>query len=58
MAEGRQKIPWLTEDYLTQKRQHWPREGKHILAQYDEDTIVVYQAFNPAIAEYAVQHLR
>ena len=53
---GRTTIAWETENYLTQKRQHWPKEGKHILAQFDEDTIVVYQAFNPMIADYAVEH--
>eukprot|EP01080_Neovahlkampfia_damariscottae_P009807 gene9807-2132_t len=34
----------------------WPKEGKCILAQYTEDTIIVYQAFNPTIAEYAVKN--
>jgi hypothetical protein len=30
--------------------------GRHILAQYDEESIVVYQAYNPQIAEFAVQN--
>jgi hypothetical protein len=33
-----------------------PQEGAHILAQYSEETIIVYQAFNPRIAKYAVEH--
>ena len=37
---------------------HWPRTGRHILAQYDDASIVVYQAYRPAIAEYAVKHQR
>ncbi|XP_050408530.1 uncharacterized protein LOC126823624 [Patella vulgata] len=41
--------------YAEQKR-IWPTEGKHILAQFDQETIVVYQAFNPSIAKYAVNH--
>ncbi|MDP2310986.1 MAG: DUF4291 domain-containing protein [Pseudomonadota bacterium] len=37
---------------------HWPPTGQHILAQFDADTIVVYQAYNPAIAEAAVADQR
>ncbi len=35
---------------------HWPDDGKHIMAQFDEDTIVVYQAYSDAIADFAVKH--
>jgi hypothetical protein len=31
----------------------WPRWGRHILAQYDERTIVVYQAYKPSIGTWA-----
>ncbi|CAG8468257.1 19226_t:CDS:2, partial [Racocetra persica] len=31
----------------------WPASGRHIMAQYDESTITVYQAFKPSIAHYA-----
>jgi hypothetical protein len=31
-----------------------PQEGQHILAQCSEENIIVYQAFNPRIAKYAV----
>ncbi|HEY1067458.1 MAG TPA: DUF4291 family protein, partial [Pirellulales bacterium] len=34
----------------------WPRTGRHILAQYNEETIVVYQAYNPAIGRWAIEH--
>lgn len=50
------KYEWQNEDYLSQKKKFWPKEGRHILAQYDDDTIVVYQAFNPEIAQYAVEN--
>ena len=46
-----------TAPYLTQKKS-WPKHGRVILAHYDEDTIVVYQAFKPSIAKYAVEHQR
>jgi hypothetical protein len=39
-----------------QQKEKWPKMGRHILAQYDEESIVVYQAYNPQIAEFAVQN--
>jgi len=30
--------------------------GRHILAHYDADTIVVYQAYRPSIGKYAVEN--
>ena len=44
--------------YMIQRKTFWPKDGQHILAQFDSDSIVVYQAFNPVIAEYAVRHQR
>ena len=44
-----------TEPYLAQKAR-WPREGRHILAQYDATSIIVYQAFRPDIVRSAVAH--
>ena len=41
--------------YLEQKAL-WPTSGRHILAQYTDDTVIVYQAYSPAIAEWAVEH--
>jgi hypothetical protein len=32
----------------------WPNSGKHILANYDSESISVYQAYNPNVAEYAI----
>jgi hypothetical protein len=34
----------------------WPRQGRHILAQFDLSSIYVYQAYRPSIATYAVRH--
>jgi len=42
----------VTESYLTQVR-NWPERGKHILAQFDENSIVVYQAYKPEIGRFA-----
>ncbi len=42
----------LTEPYLTQI-DRLPKVGNHILAQFDESSIVVYQAYCPAIGKFA-----
>lgn len=42
--------------YPDQVKNHWPKEGNHILAQYDTTSLVVYQAFKPSIAKYAVEN--
>jgi len=42
----------LTEPYLEQLN-HWPQTGRHILAQFDDDSIVVYQAYRQSIGRYA-----
>jgi len=34
----------------------WPKSGQHILAQTNGRAVIVYQAFNPAIAQYAVDN--
>jgi O-acetyl-ADP-ribose deacetylase (regulator of RNase III) len=43
------------ENYETQNTR-WPQSGRHVLAQYDDDNPVVYQAYRPSIAKYAVEH--
>ncbi|KAJ3259553.1 hypothetical protein HK103_002106 [Boothiomyces macroporosus] len=46
-----------TEKYLS-ALSVWPPNGKHVLAQYDNEGIWVYQAYRPEIANHAVQHQR
>jgi hypothetical protein len=41
-----------------EQRTRWPPEGRHILAQYDDTSIIVYQAYRPAIADHAVRNGR
>lgn len=48
-------MPLVTEPYSHQ-RPRWPASGRFILAQHDASTVVVYQAYRRAIAEYAVKH--
>lgn len=44
-----------TEKYLTQK-QRLPEKGKQIIGYTEGDNIIVYQAYNSKIADYAVVH--
>ncbi|RLB61836.1 MAG: DUF4291 domain-containing protein [Deltaproteobacteria bacterium] len=48
-------MKFRTEEYLDQL-EAWPAGGRHILAQYDNETVVVYQAYRPAISRFAVSH--
>ena len=34
----------------------WPPAGEHILAQFDDETIIVYQAYRPSIGQFAIEH--
>ena len=34
----------------------WPAKGRHILAQYDDDSIIVYQAYNPSIGNADIEN--
>lgn len=33
--------------------EEWPKSGKHILAQYDDEKIIVYQSYRKSIGEFA-----
>lgn len=52
------QLSLTTEAYQPQMKKYWPKEGRHILAQYDDSSVVVYQAYNRGIANYAVEHQR
>ncbi|MEH2326271.1 MAG: DUF4291 domain-containing protein [Nostoc sp.] len=45
----------ITEPYLTQVS-NCPKNGRHILAQYDDHSIVVYAAYRPAIGHFAATY--
>lgn len=46
----------LVQEPYSEQVAVWPKEGSHILAQFDAETIVVYQAYNAAIGRYAAEH--
>ena len=45
----------ITELYTNQSEK-WPRRGRQILAQFDDEAIVVYQAYRPAIGHFAAKN--
>lgn len=45
------------EAYVAQVTR-WPTEGRHVMAQFDPESVVVYQAFRHEIADYAVRNQR
>jgi Domain of unknown function (DUF4291) len=45
----------ITTSYIEQKTS-LPKNGRHIIAQFDEEGVVVYQAYRPAIGNFAVTH--
>ncbi len=44
-----------TESYLAQLRR-WPASGRHLLAQFDDESVVVYQAYRPEIGRFAASN--
>ncbi|MGN7755975.1 DUF4291 domain-containing protein [Chryseobacterium sp. 22532] len=36
--------------------QDWPQKGYHIMAQYDEDKIIVYQSYRKEIGDFAFEN--
>jgi hypothetical protein len=46
----------LTLEPYVEQLSHWPVAGRHILAQYDAETVVVYQAYRPEIGQHAAKH--
>ena len=49
-------MEYLPAKLYVEQAPQWPPEGKHILAHYDADTIVVYQAYRPSIGKHAIKN--
>src|SRR6516164_4425557 len=45
----------ITEPYLAQNVR-WPTSGRYILAHFDEESVIVYQAYRSAIGHFAAEH--
>lgn len=39
-----------------QQLNDWPKQGHHIMAQYNDEKIVVYQSYRPEIGNFATQN--
>lgn len=48
----------LKIERYAEQTQRWPSSGEHIIAQFDDQSIVVYQAYRPSIGNYAIEHGR
>ncbi|HVR87451.1 MAG TPA: DUF4291 domain-containing protein [Planctomycetota bacterium] len=46
----------LALEAFTAQSQRWPRSGRHILAQFDAGSVVVYQAYRAQIGRFAAAH--
>jgi hypothetical protein len=45
----------LVLDAYLEQQARWPTAGRHVLAQFDDAWVVVYQAFRPEIADEAAR---
>jgi hypothetical protein len=46
----------LATQLYREQVERWPKTGRHVLAQYDDSSIVVYQAYRPSIGRWAAKH--
>lgn len=49
-------MPRLVLERHADQTARWPRTGRHVMAQFDADTVVVYQAYRPEIGHFAAAH--
>lgn len=49
-------LPSLKTERYAQQASRWPRSGRFILAQHDDDSIIVYQAYRAEIGLFAATH--
>lgn len=50
-------LPFELKPYPILEAQ-WPQRGRHILASYDDESVIVYQAYREEIARWALEHQR
>src|SRR5262245_45754703 len=44
-----------TELYIEQTKR-WPQQGRHILAHFDNHSVIVYQAYRLSIGRFTIEH--
>jgi hypothetical protein len=55
---GAQYAMTLEVESYARQVERWPKVGKHILAQFDDRSVVVYQAYRAEIGRFAIEHQR
>lgn len=51
---GKQQMLMLELESYQAQQARWPANGRHILAQFDEETVIVYQAYRPSLLKKSV----
>ena len=51
-----QTVTPMTGELHSVQSARWPVQGEHVLAHFDADSIVVYQAYRPSTGRYAIEH--
>jgi hypothetical protein len=46
----------LATELYTEQVTRWPQSGRHIMAHYDDETIIVYQAYKPSTRDWSIAH--
>ena len=46
----------LKLDKYSKQVKEWPKSGYHIMAQYDEEKVIVYQSYRPEIGNFATKN--
>jgi hypothetical protein len=46
----------IAHELYSLQSQCWPAEGEHVLAHFDADTVVVYQAYRESTGRHAIAH--
>lgn len=53
-GDKKEKYVWETELYGHQSREIWPGRGQHILAMFNDEYVVVYQAFKGLLTLFLI----
>ena len=46
----------LQIEKYTEQQKEWPKQGNHIMGQYDDEKIIVYQSYRPEIGNFATRN--
>ncbi|MEO6046526.1 MAG: DUF4291 domain-containing protein [Candidatus Kapaibacterium sp.] len=46
----------IPTEFYPRQNESWPREGRHLLAHFDDNSIIVYQAYRSDIGHFAARN--